>query len=144
MYTVNYSLFRLKLSNLYGLYYKDSDGPSLMFATVNFSRVGVVIVLNFFDMMKMDSEYKAVMGTVDMGLIGEWTIKGLPGILWLMVLTHYFNVWGRLMNALKIGDSLSFNSHSVEGDFNAKGLAIVLKKRQKMKLHPVKPSTEFF
>ena len=55
MYMVNYSLFRLKLSNLYGLYYKDSDGPSLMFATVNFSRVGVVIVLNFFDMMKMDS-----------------------------------------------------------------------------------------
>jgi hypothetical protein len=103
-----------------------------MFATVNFSRVGVVIVLNFFDMMKMDSEYKAVMGTVDMGLIGEWTIKGLPGILWLMVLTHYFNVWGRLMNALKIDDSLSFNSHSAEGDFNAKGLAIVLKKRQKM------------
>lgn len=132
MYMVNYSLFRLKLSNLYGLYYKDSDGPSLMFATVNFSRVGVVIVLNFFDMMKIDSEYKAVMGTVDMGLIGEWTIKGLPGILWLMVLTHYFNVWGRLMNALKIGDTLSFNSHSVEGDFNAKGLAIVLKKRQKI------------
>ncbi len=55
MYMVNYSLFRLKISNLYGLYYKDSDGPSLMFATVNFSRVGVVIVLNFFDMMKIDS-----------------------------------------------------------------------------------------
>lgn len=55
MYMVNYSLFRLKLSNLYGLYPKDSDGPSLMFATVNFSRVGVVIVLNFFHMMKIDS-----------------------------------------------------------------------------------------
>ena len=111
MYMVNYSLFRLKLSNLYGLYPEDSDGPSLMFATVNFSRVGVVIVLNFFHMMKIDSEYQKVMGTVDMGLLGEWVLKGLPGILWLMVLSHYFNVWGKLMNSLKLNDSLSFSSH---------------------------------
>lgn len=53
IYMSNYSLFRLKLANLYGLYYKESDGASLMFATVNFSRIGVAIVLNFFDMIKM-------------------------------------------------------------------------------------------
>jgi hypothetical protein len=110
-YMVNYSLFRLKLANLYGLYQKNSDGPSLMFATVNFSRVGVVIVLNFFDMMKMDSEYQHVMGTVNMGLLGEWVIKGLPGVLWLIVLTHYFNFWGKLMNKLKLNDMLTFSSH---------------------------------
>lgn len=102
----------------------------MMFATVNFSRVGVVIVLNFFDMMKMDSEYKHVMGTVDMGLLGEWVIKGLPEILWLMVLSHYFNLWGRLMNALKLNDSLSFNSHDISADsINTKGLRTITKKR---------------
>ena len=69
------------------------------------------------------------MGTVDMGLLGEWVIKGLPGILWLMVLTHYFNVWGRMMDFLKLDNSLSFNTHTVEGDFNSKGLAIVKKRR---------------
>ena len=111
MYMVNYSLFRLKLANIYGLYYKDSDGPSLMFATINFSRVGVVIVLNFFDMMKMDSEYRYVMGTVSMGLFGEWVIKGLPGVLWLIALTHYFNVWGIIINKLKLTNSLSFHTH---------------------------------
>jgi hypothetical protein len=110
-YMVNYSLFRLKLANLYGLYHKNSDGPSLMFATVNFSRVGVVIVLNFFDMMKMDSEYQRVMGTVNMGLLGEWVIKGLPSVLWLIALTHYFNFWGKLMNKLKLNDMLTFSSH---------------------------------
>jgi hypothetical protein len=110
-YMANYSLFRLKLANLYGLYKKNSDGPSLMFATVNFSRVGVVIVLNFFDMMKMDSEYQRVMGTVNMGLLGEWVIKGLPGVLWLIVLTHYFNFWGKLMNKLKLNNMLTFSSH---------------------------------
>lgn len=116
---------------MYGLYYKDSDGPSLMFATVNFSRVGVVIVLNFFDMIKMDSEYQHVMGTVDMGLLGDWVIKGLPGVLWLIVLTHYFNLWGRLMDALKLDDSFSFNSHDVnEANVTSKSLTSVKKKRK--------------
>jgi hypothetical protein len=53
VYMSNYALFRLKLANLYGLYKHESDGASLMFATVNFSRIGVAIVLNFFDMIKM-------------------------------------------------------------------------------------------
>jgi hypothetical protein len=51
------------------------------------------------------------MGTLDMGLLGEWVLKGLPGILWLMVLTHYFNIWGKLMSILKLDNSLSFSSH---------------------------------
>ena len=53
IYMSNYALFRLKLANLYGLYRKESDGPSLMFATVNFSRIGIAIVFNFFDMVRM-------------------------------------------------------------------------------------------
>jgi hypothetical protein len=69
-YMVYYSLFRIKLSNLYGMYIGGSDGPSIMFATINFSRVGVVIVLNFFDMVKLNSIYKDAMGTVNMGLLG--------------------------------------------------------------------------
>jgi len=71
------------------------------------------------------------MGTLDMGLLGEWVLKGLPGILWLMVLTHYFNIWGKLMNALKLNDSLSFSSHEASKDsVNKKGLRAVTKKRQ--------------
>lgn len=62
IYMANYSLFRLKLANLYGLYPGESDGASLMFATVNFSRIGVAIVLNFFDMLRMEhSIFAAVM-----------------------------------------------------------------------------------
>lgn len=130
-YMVNYSLFRLKLANLYGLYQKNSDGPSLMFATVNFSRVGVAIVLNFFDMMKMDSEYQRVMGTVNMGLLGEWVIKGLPGVLWIIALTHYFNFWGKLMSKLKADDTLSFSSHDISNpDEHIKSPYIVIKKRK--------------
>ena len=133
MYMVNYSLFRLKLSNLYGLYYKDSDGPSLMFATVNFSRVGVVIVLNFFDMMKIESQYENVMGTVDMGLLGDWVIKGLPGVLWIIVLGHYTNFWGKFLQFFKLDDSFSFNTHQVEdGKVLGKSPHTVVKRRLKI------------
>lgn len=65
-----------------------------MFATVNFSRIGVAIVLNFFDMVKLNnSHYEQVMQTPEMGLLGTWVLKGLPGVLWLIVICHFFNVW---------------------------------------------------
>ena len=71
IYMSNYALFSLKLANLFGLYYKESDGASLMFATVNFSRIGVAIVLNFFDMIKMENSiYGGVMQAPEMGLLG--------------------------------------------------------------------------
>lgn len=71
IYMANYSLFRLKFANLYGLYYKESDGASLMFATVNFSRISVAIILNFFDMIKMENSiYSKVMQAPSMGLLG--------------------------------------------------------------------------
>jgi hypothetical protein len=112
IYMANYSLFRLKLANLYGLYHKESDGASLMFATVNFSRIGVAIVLNFFDMLKMENSiYAGVMQAPAMGLLGEWVIKGLPGVLWLIVLCHYFNTWGWLAKKVGFDDKLSFSSH---------------------------------
>lgn len=105
---VYYSLFRLKFSNLYGLYKNNSDGPSLMFATINFSRVGLAIVLNFFDMIKLKGIYTDVLGTVKMGLIGDWVIKGLPGVLWLIVLCHYLKLWPNLIEYLKLPKQLKF------------------------------------
>ena len=71
IYMSNYALFRLKLANLYGLYRKESDGASLMFATVNFSRIGIAIVFNFFDMVRMEkSIFSTVMQAPQMGLLG--------------------------------------------------------------------------
>ena len=101
-YMVYYSLFRIKLSHTYGLYRHGSDGPSLMFTTINFSRVCVAIVLNFLDMLKVDSIYVQVMGTVEMGLLGDWVIKGMPGVLWLILGCHYFDLWGKFIRLMKL------------------------------------------
>ena len=103
VYLSNYGLFRLKFANVYGLYKHESDGASLMFATVNFSRIGVAIVLNFFDMIKMsNSIFDHVMETPEMGMLGSWVLKGLPGILWLIALCHYFNIWAWIANKLGV------------------------------------------
>jgi hypothetical protein len=134
IYMSNYALFRLKLANMYGLYEKESDGASLMFATVNFSRIGVAIVLNFFDMVKMkNSIYQSVMQAPAMGLLGEWVLKGLPGVLWLIVLCHFFNFWGWLSKKLGFEDSYSFSSHEVkEGEeSNRQGSPILVQKKRK-------------
>lgn len=113
LYMSNYALFRLKLANLYGLYKHESDGASLMFATVNFSRIGVAIVLNFFDMLKLNniSIFDSIMQTPEMGLLGSWVLKGLPGILWLIALCHYCNLWGFIANKLGGESNFTFQSH---------------------------------
>ena len=103
-YMVNYSLFRLKLSNLYGLYKKGSDGASLMFATINFSRVSVATIVNFFDMLKMGSVFTYIMGGSKLGLLGDWVIKGMPGVLWLIVVMHYSGGWSKLMRLAGLDD----------------------------------------
>ena len=41
-----YAMFALKISHYYGLYPRYSDGASLMFTTVNFSRVSAPLTLN--------------------------------------------------------------------------------------------------
>jgi hypothetical protein len=42
------------------------------------------------------------MSTVNMGLLGEWIITGIPGVLWLIVLCHYFDLWGLFIKKFKL------------------------------------------
>lgn len=69
----------------------------MMFATVNFSRVSVATIVNFFDMIKVGSVFTYNMGGNKLGVLGDWVMKGMPGVLWLIVLMHYFGGWGKFM-----------------------------------------------
>lgn len=145
IYMANYALFRLKLANLYGLYKGESDGASLMFATVNFSRIGVAIVLNFFDMLKMeDSVYAGVMQAPEMGLLGEWVIKGLPGVLWLIALCHYFNFWAWIARKMGCEDQLGFSSHELGEEAGGEKIpGRVAQKRRELELDRSKTILQF-
>lgn len=119
-----YSLFRLKLSNIYGLYKRSSDGPSLMFATINFSRIGAALVINFFDMIKVRGIFIYVMGGNNLGLLGDWVLKGMPGILWVIVVMHCFDGWSRLMRWVGL-DNWGFSKWD-----GSDSVAAVLKQRR--------------
>lgn len=49
-----------------------------------------------------------------MGLLGEWVIKGMPGVLWLVVLCHYFDVWGKIVRKFKLSAELEFANHTID------------------------------
>ena len=46
-----------------------------------------------------------------MGLLGDWVIRGLPGVLWVIVVFHYFNVWAWLASKVGLESHLSFSTH---------------------------------
>ena len=48
-----YAMSCLKITSVYGLYPSTTDGASLMFTTVNFSRIAAPLVYNFIDLLKL-------------------------------------------------------------------------------------------
>ena len=65
-FAVFVGLFNLKLSGFFGLYkHHQTDGPSLMFSSLNFSRVSAPLCFNFLQIIKIKS---TTFNTVDLFL----------------------------------------------------------------------------
>jgi hypothetical protein len=98
-------MFALKVSHYYGLYRGSSDGASLMFATINFSRVSAPLVLHFLEMLGLQqSVYITIMGQATQ----LWLVKVMPVLLLLLMAAYHFSVWQRLLVALGM-DSWGFD-----------------------------------
>ena len=69
-------------------------------------------------MLKVDSIYGRVMQAPEMGLLGSWVIQGMPGVLWLIFLSHYFDVWNKVIEKLKLPNSFDFQVHSSSGNYH--------------------------
>ena len=55
-FTITYGLFRLKINGLFGLYDNNqTDGPSLIFAAVNFSRIGYPLSFNYLQLIDINN-----------------------------------------------------------------------------------------
>jgi hypothetical protein len=102
-----YGMFALKVSHWYGLYVRSSDGASLMFSTVNFSRVSAPLVLNYLELLGLDrSVYITTMGKATQ--IGF--VKAMPLALLLLIVCNYFELWSRLTRAIGL-DGWGFDSY---------------------------------
>lgn len=72
------------------------------------------------------------MQTPEMGLLGEWVLKGLPGVLWLIVICHLFNVWGWIAQKVGFYDSYSFSSHELKDLDLISSPVLVIQKRKEL------------
>jgi hypothetical protein len=38
----------------------------------------------------------------------------MPGVLWLIVLCHYFDLWGLFIKKFQLSENLKFQSHNID------------------------------
>jgi len=96
------ALFNMKLAGRYGLYPNNhTDAPSLVFFSVNFSRVSAPLVLNFLQMLKLKgTAFQYVMGEVNFAYS---FMRYFPLLLLVLIICNVFNVYGRILNNFGLG-----------------------------------------
>jgi len=93
------ALFNMKLAGLYGLYpHHQTDAASLVFASINFSRVSSPMVFNFLQMLKLKgTAFNQVMGEVDFAF--SFTTY-FPLFLIFLIFCNAFDIYGRMLGWL--------------------------------------------
>lgn len=108
---VNQGLFKLKLADLYALYKnQQTDAPSLLFASINFSRVSVPLCFNFLRLTQIkNSNFQQMMGQMDQGFFPDDSSLLFSSLLVLLCLCNLFDVWTIMLRPLGL-DYYSFNN----------------------------------
>lgn len=102
-FAVFVGLFNLKLAGFYGLYkHHQTDGPSLMFSSLNFSRVSAPLCFNFLQMIKLqNTSFTSVMGEINIvPVFGSDFTMFFPIILVVLCLLILTNFYGKILNCL--------------------------------------------
>ncbi|CAK87716.1 unnamed protein product (macronuclear) [Paramecium tetraurelia] len=107
-FCVYYGMFRIKIAGCYGLYDDhQTDAPSLLFATINFSRVAAPLCQNFLNMLRVkqrlncEPAFKYAMGEMEfVPIFGVNVIQLMPALLLFLCFINYFDLYDRFMNFL--------------------------------------------
>ncbi|CAD8093585.1 unnamed protein product [Paramecium primaurelia] len=107
-FCVYYGMFRIKIAGCYGLYDDhQTDAPSLLFATINFSRVAAPLCQNFLNMLRIkqrmncEPAFKFAMGEMEfVPIFGVNVIQLMPALLLFLCFINYFDLYDRFMNFL--------------------------------------------
>ncbi|CAD8048081.1 unnamed protein product [Paramecium sonneborni] len=115
-FCVYYGLFRIRIQGFYGLYGDhQTDAPSLMFATINFSRVGAPLCQNFLNMIKLKQEtaFRYAMGNIELLPIFGISITALmPCLLVVLCLINYFDLFDRTLQLIGMKKFIFNNTFS--------------------------------
>ncbi|EGR28925.1 lmbr1-like conserved region family protein, putative [Ichthyophthirius multifiliis] len=115
-YCAFYGLFIFKFAGSYGLYNnKQTDAASLMFFSINFSRVSAPIAYNYIRMLKInDSAFEYVIGKIDeIPFLEKANMYCFPFILVLLILANIFDFYSKFMNCIGL-KKFEFNQTSQE------------------------------
>ncbi|EGR27139.1 lmbr1-like conserved region family protein, putative [Ichthyophthirius multifiliis] len=103
-----YGLFRIQYSGFYCFFkQQNTDGPSLLFGSINFARVSVALCTNFLKIVRVNNTtYEKVMGQFDFQIFGKFSIFFFSFILVLFTLLNLFDIYDNLLQ--------KFNLHQFE------------------------------
>jgi hypothetical protein len=101
IFNVYYGLFRLKISGFFGLYPNHhTDAASLLFASINFSRVAAPLCYNYLEMIQVhDSAFNRVMGNINIvPVLGSDFTNFFPSMLLLFCFCNLFDLYGKILS----------------------------------------------
>ncbi|KAL4493159.1 hypothetical protein ABPG72_003244 [Tetrahymena utriculariae] len=101
IFNVYYGLFRLKISGFFGLYPNGhTDAASLLFASVNFSRVAAPLCYNYLEMINItDTAFNKVLGNINIvPVLGSDFTNFFPSLLVLFCLFNLFDLYGKVLS----------------------------------------------
>lgn len=101
IYNVYYGLFRLKISGFFGLYGNGhTDAGSLLFASVNFSRVAAPLCYNYLEMINFkDTAFNKILGNINLvPVLGDDFTNFFPSLLVLFCLFNLFDLYGKVLS----------------------------------------------
>ncbi|KAM3130152.1 hypothetical protein pb186bvf_017755 [Paramecium bursaria] len=103
-----YGLFRINFAGMYGFYkHQQTDAPSLMFGSMNLSRVSFPLAFNFLQLAQVTkTPFTQVLGDMDVvPVLGMSFSYCLPILLILASLFNFFEIYEKILIAFGMPDN---------------------------------------
>ncbi len=100
IFIVTYGLFRLRINGLFGLYSNgQTDGVSLIFAAINFSRVSYPLSYNYLQVLDLDNtQFNSLFGSTNIvPIFGDTVTYFFPALLLIFIVLNYFDIFSKLL-----------------------------------------------
>ncbi|CAD8073309.1 unnamed protein product [Paramecium sonneborni] len=98
-----YGLFHINFAGMYGFYnHQQTDAPSLMFGSINFSRVSFPLTFNFLQMIHIQgTPFEDVVGNMDTSsVLGMSFSYSLPILLIMASIFNFFEIYDKILQVV--------------------------------------------
>ncbi|KAL4502427.1 hypothetical protein ABPG72_012014 [Tetrahymena utriculariae] len=124
-----YGLFHIQFSGFYCFFkHHNTDAPSLLFGSINFSRVSAPLCYNFLQMMRIqNTSCEQVIGKFDTSVFGSFSAFFFPVVLIIFTLFNFFDIYDFVVEKFNL-QQLEFSHQPIQSDID-EGKKILYKAR---------------